>query len=394
MDLSFLEYAFSFVSLFMAVLVTLIFLKNLPAISSEAARRSGYTPYVTVLIPAFNESEYIAGTIESVLSLDYPKSKLEVMVLDDGSTDGTFEAASAFSKKGVRVLRKKNSGKADTMNQGIRLAKGELIASLDADSYVSPYSLRRMLIHFDSPDVAAVSSAVKIKDARNLVEEVQRMEYLYALFSRKVINYINAVQVTPGPFSVFRKDVLIKLGGFDKASLVEDQEIALRMQKNGYRINSSFDSDVYTEIPHTFSELLKQRTRWQRGGFWNSMKYLDMVHPRYGDLGLVVLPFCLFSYLAVIAGVMIFINNMLSPDPYQGLLTSGGLIIGPMHVLMAVWLLLALFWFYFGMKRMFANERLTLPSYILYLLLYPVFTSIFWIAAAYAEIRTGGKFSW
>jgi cellulose synthase/poly-beta-1,6-N-acetylglucosamine synthase-like glycosyltransferase len=220
------------------------------------------------------------------------------------------------------------------------------------------------------------------------------MEYLYALFSRKVINYINAVQVTPGPFSVFRKDVLIKLGGFDKASLVEDQEIALRMQKNGYRINSSFDSDVYTEIPHTFSELLKQRTRWQRGGFWNSMKYLDMVHPRYGDLGLVVLPFCLFSYLAVIAGVMIFINNMLSPDPYQGLLTSGGLIIGPMHVLMAVWLLLALFWFYFGMKRMFGNERLTLPSYILYLLLYPVFTSIFWIAAAYAEIRTGGKFSW
>lgn len=391
-----IEYPIAFIGLFMAVLVTLIYLKNLAGISAQKKMKSAWEPEVSVLIPAFNESKYIAKCIESVLALEYPGEKLEVIVLDDGSTDNTAEIARRYGKQGVRVISKENSGKADSLNKGIKIAKGELIATLDADSYVSPHSLGRMLAHFDSKGVAAVASAVKIREARNIVEEVQRIEYLYALFSRKIVNFINAVQVTPGPFSVFRRDVLLKVGGFDTKSLVEDQEIALRLQKGGYRINSSMDTDVYTEIPHGFFELMKQRTRWQRGGFWNSVKYLDMVHPKYGDLGMIVLPFSLFGYAMLVIGVLLFAYYLVGRSPYEQFVGWETVLLnlGPIHIFVLVWVAIAMFWFYFGIRNMFEKEKLGLGSVIAYLLLYPIFTTIFWFSAAYVEIRNGGRFTW
>lgn len=395
-QLWFIEYPIAFIGLFVAVLITLVYLQNINNIDKQKRRKTKWEPTVTVLIPAFNESEYIAACIESVLALDYPKEKLEIIVLDDGSTDNTAEIASRYAKKGVKVIRKKNTGKADTLNQGIRIAKGELIATLDADSYVSPYSLRRMLIHFDAPDVAAVASAVKVREARNIIEEVQRIEYLYALFSRKIVNFLNAVQVTPGPFSIFRKEALLKVGGFDTKSLVEDQEIALRLQKHGYKINSSIDSDVYTEIPHNFMELMKQRTRWQRGGFWNSVKYLDMIHPKYGDLGMLVLPFGIFGYVMLVVGIGLFIYYILSISPYEQFIGWQVFFLnwGPLHVFVLIWFAIAMIWFFYGIRRMFESEKLGLLSVLAYLLLYPLFTTIFWFSAAYTEIKTGGRFSW
>lgn len=399
-ELWMVEYPLAFIGLFVAVLITLIYLKNLGEIERQKTKKSNWEPKVSVLIPAFNESEYIGKCIESVLALKYPKEKLEIIVLDDGSTDNTAEIAKKYVKNArgisVKVIRKKNTGKADSLNKGIKIAKGELVATLDADSYVSPFSLRKIIAHFDSEDVAAVASAVKIKEAKNIIEEVQRLEYLYALFSRKIMNFINAVQVTPGPFSIFRKEVLLSLGGFDTKSLVEDQEIALRLQKHGYKINSTTDSDVYTEIPHNFFELMKQRTRWQRGGFWNSVKYLDMIHPKYGDLGLIVLPFGLFGYLMLIISVFLFLYYPLNKSPYEDAVGLEVILLklGPLHFMLVVWLAIAMFWFFFGMRNMFESEKLTLPSVILYLILYPLFITIFWFSAAYVEIKDGGKFSW
>ncbi len=396
MQLWMIEYPVAFIGLFMAVLVTLIYLRNLGAISLQKKRKSSWEPEVSVLIPAFNESEYIAKCIESALALDYPRKKLEIIVLDDGSTDNTGEIAERYAKENVKVIRKKNSGKADSLNQGIRIAKGELIATLDADSYVQQYSLRKMLAYFDSKRVAAVASAVKIREARNIIEEVQRIEYLYALFSRKIINFINSVQVTPGPFSIFRKEALVLVGGFDTKSLVEDQEIALRLQKSGYVINSSTDSDVYTEIPHNFFELMKQRTRWQRGGFWNSVKYLDMIGPKYGDLGMVVLPFSIFGYVILVTGVLLFTYYLVKRSPYEEFLGAETLLLnlGPLHILVFVWILIAMFWFFFGIRNMFEREKLGPGSVVIYLLLYPILTTIFWFSAAYVEIKNGGRFDW
>lgn len=391
-----IEYPIAFIGLFAAILLTLIYLKNLGSIEQQKKLRSKWEPTVSVLISALNESEYIANCIESVLALDYPKKKLEIIVLDDGSTDNTAEIVSNYAKRGVKLVRKKNTGRADSLNQGIKMAVGEMIATFDADSYVSPYSLRVMLAHFNAPEVAAVASAVKIRKAKNIVEEVQRTEYLFALFSRKIMNFINAVQVTPGPFSVFRREVLLKLGGFDTKSLVEDQEIALKLQNYGYRINSSIDSDVYTEIPRNFFELMKQRTRWQRGGFWNSIKYLHMVHPKYGDLGMFVLPFSIFGYIILVIGLMLFIYYCITISPYGELVGWEGLLIniGPLHILILVWIAIALFWFFFGIRNMFEKEKLSFLSVAIYLLLYPLFILVFWFSAAYTEIKEGGKLTW
>lgn len=395
-----IEYPIAFIGIYVAVFITLLYLKNLGEIERQAVKKCAWQPKVSVLIPAFNEEEYIADCVKSVLSLDYPSEKFEVIVLDDGSTDKTFDVAKRFEKNArgvsVSVVRKKNSGKADSINQGLRIASGEVIATLDADSYVSPYSLQRMLVHFDSPDVAAVASAVKIRQAHSLVEEVQRIEYLYALFSRKIVNFINSVQVTPGPFSMFRKEVLVAVGGFDTKSLVEDQEIALRLQKAGYKVNSSIDSDVYTEIPHGFFDLMKQRTRWQRGGFWNSVKYLSMMRPKYGDLGVLVLPFGLFGYFMLVIGVLMFTYGLLFPSPYQDFLgwQVALLNLGPVHVFIGVWILVAFFWFFFGVRKMFPAERFGVRSVALYLILYPLFTTLFWFSAAYTEIKNRGKFTW
>ena len=392
------EYAASFITLFVVVLMTLVYIRNRSRIKEGRLRTSDWTPKVSIIIPAYNESQYIAGCIASVLALDYPKNKLEIMVVDDGSTDDTAAIARSFCKKNphLKVWSKPNSGKADSMNQAIARAKGELVACLDADSYASPYSLRRMLAHFDGPDVAAVASAVKIRRARNIIEEVQRIEYFYYLFTRRILNVLNCVTVTPGPFSVFRRELILKMGGFDRTSLVEDQEIALRLQKAGWRINSSLDTDIYTEIPHNFSELMKQRTRWQRGGFWNSMKYLDLINPKYGDLGLIVLPFGIAGYILFIGGMLVFADNMLNRSPYEQMVgwQSFFLGMGPMQILVLIWFAFAFSWFIFGVRPMFREERIGLPSIALFLFLSPILTAIFWFSAAYTEIKTGGRFAW
>lgn len=393
----YIEYPVVFVGLFMAMVITLQYLKYKEKIEDEKKRENTIEPYVSILIPAHNEEEYIAKCIESVLNLDYPKEKLEIIVLDDGSTDRTYEIAKSYEDKGVKVVRKeKNIGKANILNYGLEIAKGEFVCTLDADSYVSPYSLKRMLAQVDSENVAAVASGVKVRSAKNIIEEVQRIEYLFAIFSRKLVNYLDAVQVTPGPFSLFRKDVLIKLKGFDPNSLVEDQEIALRLQKYGYKINSSFDNDVYTEIPKNFFELMKQRTRWQRGGFWNTVKYLHLINPKYGNLGMVILPFSVFGYIVLVTGVLLFIYYLLTRSPYEDFIGWETYILnfGPLHVFMLLWIGIAIMWFYIGIKKMFEDEKITLPSVLLYLLLYPLFITIFWFSAAYTEIKKGGKFSW
>ncbi len=393
-----IEYLTSFICLFVAVLMTLVYLKNRQKIHEKRHERRGWTPMVSVIIPAYNEEEYIAGCLESVLALDYPKDKLEIIVVDDGSTDDTAKVAGEIAKKNPHlwVMRKPNSGKADSMNQAIAKAKGELVACLDADSYVSPYSLNRILAHFDSDDVAAVAAGVKVRKASNLIEEIQRIEYLYALFSRRIMNMLNAVTVTPGPFSIFRREVIIKVGGFDKTSLVEDQEIALRLQKHGYKVNSSADSDIYTEIPHSFLELMKQRTRWQRGGFWNAMKYLDLIHPKYGDLGIVILPFGVFGYFLLVFSLLVFADSILVHSHYEQFIGMQAFFLGlnPLHILVLVWFVISFFWFFFGIRPMFKEEKIGLPSVLLYLFLNPILTAIFWFSAAYSEIKTGGKFTW
>jgi poly-beta-1,6-N-acetyl-D-glucosamine synthase len=387
----YIDYAIAFIALYITVFYLLVYFKNREGMASPAS--TGWEPSISVIIPAYNEEKTIGKCIESVLGSDYPKAKLEVIVVDDGSSDGTAAEAAKYSKQGVRVISKKNSGKANSMNHGIGQAKGEVIATLDADSFVSPHAIRMMLPLFEADDVVAVTAAVKVHEPRNFIEKLQSVEYIYTLFSRRILVFIESVNVTPGPFSMFRKWVFGKIGGFDPDNILEDQEMAMRIQSHNYRIRSSMDAEVFTEVPSSFGELLKQRTRWHRGGLRNSIKYLDLIGPKYGDLGVIVMP---LGFLAVIAIFLVLGSvayGYLTKPAYISLLGISGLMlqISPLHIIGAVLFVLTLVWVFWGLRHF--KEKNDAIYVILYVVLYAYFITLFWLLAIYKEIKSE-RLSW
>lgn len=286
-----INYAIAFISLFSLCVFILIFLKHKNDYLKNPTWR-GNTPKVSIVLPAYNEGKYIRECLQTITQLDYPKDSLEVIVVDDGSTDDTFKIAKSFEQKSpfIKAYTKKNGGKGAALNFGIKMASGELVATMDADSYLTKNVLKELVPYFDDPLVMAATPAVKIRESSNMLKELQRVEYMMILFSRKLLSYIDSVPVTPGPFSIFRSSVFEKIGYFDEHNLVEDQEIALRIQAYNFKIKSSLTAEVLTEPPENLSDLIKQRVRWQRGGIRNYWQYRSLISPKYGDFGVYFVP--------------------------------------------------------------------------------------------------------
>ena len=272
------------------VLSFLSFKKKIPLLFTDAE-----LPSVSVLIPVYNEEESIERTLDSILTSDYPKEKLEIIVIDDGSTDNSLELAKKFESKGVKIFHKENGGKGSALNYGIQRAKGEIIFSMDADTFVNPDSLIRMVRYFKNEKVMSVTPSMMIYKPKSLLQRVQYMEYVLGIFLRKTFSSLNAVHITPGAFSAYRKSFFDKYGGYDENNITEDLELSLRVQYQGYMIENSVESAAYTIAPKRFVELMKQRRRWYVGLVRNVWKYKKILSPKYGDLGMFVLPVAWFS---------------------------------------------------------------------------------------------------
>lgn len=315
MDLvTLLNYLVAFFSLFSLNVFILLYLRHRKEYN-KPVKRTDWTPQVSIVMPAYNEERYIVTSLRSILDTDYPREKLDIIVVDDGSTDNTYRVAKAFEGPGIRVFTKKNGGKGAALNFGLAKAKGELVATMDADSYLTKGTIRELVPHFHDPEVMAVSPAVKIRPSDSWLKEFQRVEYLMILFSRKLLSFIDAVPVTPGPCSMFRASVFKEVGGFDEHNLVEDQEIALRIQSHNYKIHSSMTADVYTEPPDNMGDLIKQRVRWQRGGVRNYWKYRHMIRPEYGDFGMYFVPLNFASITAFFTILALLLHSILT-SPY------------------------------------------------------------------------------
>ncbi len=389
----YLNYAIAFFSLFTVIFFLLLYIRHRDDYNVPP-KHTDWRPTVSIVIPAYNESKYIEESLKTVVSLDYPKDKLEVLVVDDGSTDDTFGIAKRFEKDGVKVLRKENSGKGAALNYGIERAGGELIATMDADSYLRPVTLLDLLPLFDEEKVAAVTPAVKIRPSGEILKEVQRVEYLMILFSRKLLSYIDCVPVTPGPFSIFRAKVLRELGGFDEKNLVEDQEIALRMQANHYKIRSSMTADVYTEPPESFGEFITQRVRWQRGGLRNYWKYRFLIKPEYGDFGMFFVPLNFLTIIAFFLLVGLLIYHSVSMPYYVRYIfvESLGLGIGLFTIIGFFVVLTTAFWLYATLSS-FKRDKVGLHYVALFMILYWYFMLCYNCLTLYKEIRRE-KTSW
>jgi cellulose synthase/poly-beta-1,6-N-acetylglucosamine synthase-like glycosyltransferase len=267
---------------------------------------------VTIAVPAYNEEKTILRTLKSISRISYPKDKIEIIVVNDGSSDNTEWIVRQYSKAhgNIKLISKRNEGKASALNSALGAASGDFFACIDADSTITKNSLNLMIHHFSEPKTAAVISALKVNNAKNIYEKLQRFEYILAILMRKLKASINTLAMTPGVLSVYRTKVLRKVHGFDKGNITEDFEIAMRLKYYGYDIKIETDSITYTSVPKTFKTLLNQRIRWFRGFILNHLKYKDMFfNKRYGLLGYFQLPLNIlgiFSLLITMAIITFF----------------------------------------------------------------------------------------
>jgi len=298
-------YILLFISLYFEVFILLTYLELRPIIKYEdekALEKAKYYPTVTIMVPCWNEESTISKTLHSLLNLDYPADKLEIMAIDDGSTDNTWEVLQKFSSyKQITLVHKENGGKHTALNFGLSQSKSELIGCLDADSYVDKDALKHIVQYFEDKQTMAVTPSVKIYQPKNILQMIQSVEYGWGIFIRKVLAYLGALYVTPGPFSIFRREVFEKIGSYRHAHNTEDLEIALRMQAHHMKIANAHNARVYTVAPDTLKKLYKQRLRWTFGFIKNVIDYkFIFFRKQYGNLGIFILP---MASVSIISGI-------------------------------------------------------------------------------------------
>lgn len=248
---------------------------------------------VTIIIPAYNEEKSIGRTIESALSLSYPEENLEIIIIDDGSKDKTYEIAKKFessSSPKIKIFTRPNGGKGSALNLGIKKAAGEIILTMDADTFVEKDALKKMVGYFTSEKVACVAPSMAIYEPKKILQRIQQIEYYMGVFLRKSFASMNAIHITPGAFSAYRKRFFLEHGYFDEHNLTEDLEMALRIQDKNKIIENAHKAVAYTIAPGKFKPLLYQRRRWYAGLMKNLWNYRHLFGIRKGALGTIVLP--------------------------------------------------------------------------------------------------------
>lgn len=269
-------------------------------------------PSVTIAVPAYNEEKTIGHTLDSLFMLNYPKDKIQIVVVNDGSKDHTKSVVLKIIRsnpdRNIILVNKKNNGKAAALNASLEYATGELFACVDADTVVEPDSVRYMVHRFERKNTAAVISAIKVKNPDNLYGRIQRMEYLMAVFMRQVMTYIKTLHVTPGALSMYRTNLTKKIGGFDVGNITEDFEMAIRLKSKGYDVELEKRSIVYTNVPLKHKDFWRQRVRWSRGFIYNHLKYKSMIfNKKHKMMGMFQLPLNIISpILLMVSLVLIF----------------------------------------------------------------------------------------
>ena len=268
-------------------------------------------PKVSFLTPAWNEERCIEATVHSLLGVDYPN--FEVVVIDDESTDNTAKIVRSIKDPRLRLVANKHKGigKASAVNKGISVAKGEYVAVVDSDCFVDPRCLKLMVPHLADPGIGAVMTPIKVKDPKTFLERMQRLEYILTSFTRQMMSFVNTVQVTPGALSLYRKDVVIELGGFDENNITEDFEMALRLHYAHYSVVMEPRIETFTYVPDNLKDFWKQRTRWFVGFIHNTGKYKDMIGSRdHGMMGVFQVPLNVLMLVLMIVSVILFVVQL------------------------------------------------------------------------------------
>ncbi len=292
-------YVIFFIGLYFQIFLLVSFFLNENDQETDTQHKIlNYEPIVAVMVPCWNEEKTVKKTVDSLLALDYPREKLRIVVIDDGSTDSTWNVVQQYvDNPCVELLTKKNEGsKFAALNFGIdyihQHVHAEIIGCLDADSTVDTQALHASIRTFAADrDVMAVMPAMTIDNPTSVWQYMQKVEYEMMTFGKQVFHNLESIFVAPGPFALFKDKVFVELGGYHEAYHTEDLEICLRMIKRGMKIAFAHDSYVYTHGPKTFNALIKQRVRWIYGFLKNMQDFKSMLFTqKYGNISILILP--------------------------------------------------------------------------------------------------------
>ncbi len=264
----------------------------LPAPASGAPGTPRTVPLVSVIVPAFNEEVTCEASVRRLLAGDWPA--MEIIFVDDGSRDRTFEIirAAFANEPRVRAFTKPNGGKASALDYGIERAAGDYLVCIDADTQLAPDAIGELMRAFADPRVVAVAGNVKIGNEVNLLTRWQAIEYITSQsFDRHAFDLLNGIMVVPGAIGAFRKDAVLRAGGFTTDTLAEDCELTVRLLRAGGVVRYQPSAIARTEAPETLRAFLKQRFRWCFGILQSVWKHRDAAfHPRFKGLGMAALP--------------------------------------------------------------------------------------------------------
>ncbi|MEW2807577.1 glycosyltransferase [Streptomyces massasporeus] len=248
---------------------------------------------VTVIVPAYNEKECIANTLDSLSRSTHP---IEIIVVDDGSTDGTSEiareAALALGMTNLRVIRQENAGKPAALNNGVRSARHDIVVMMDGDTVFEPDTVRQLVQPFADPEVGAVAGNAKVGNRTTVIGAWQHIEYVMGFnLDRRMYDLLRCMPTIPGAIGAFRREAVLQAGGMSEDTLAEDTDITIAMHRDGWRVVYQEHARAWTEAPGSLKQLWSQRYRWSYGtmqALWKHRKSLTDKGPsgRFGRVGM------------------------------------------------------------------------------------------------------------
>ncbi|MEU0136163.1 glycosyltransferase [Streptomyces sp. NPDC006296] len=343
-----------------------------------------FTAPVSVLVPAYNERACIEATVRSLVAGDHP---IEVLVIDDGSTDGTADLVEAMWIPEVRVLRQRNSGKPAALNHGIAKARHDIIVMMDGDTVFEPATVRELVQPFADPRVGAVAGNAKVGNRDSLIGAWQHIEYVMGFnLDRRMYDLLGCMPTIPGAVGAFRRDALDRIGGMSEDTLAEDTDVTMALHRDGWRVVYAENARAWTEAPESVQQLWSQRYRWSYGtmqAIWKHRRALVERGPS-GRFGRVGLP--LVSLFMVVAPLL---------APLIDVFLLYGLVFGPTGKTVAAWFgvllvqaVCAAYAFRLDRERMTHLISLPLQQVLYRQLMYVVLLQS-WITAL-----TGGRLRW
>ncbi|WP_437085753.1 bifunctional polysaccharide deacetylase/glycosyltransferase family 2 protein [Streptomyces sp. enrichment culture] len=260
-------------------------------------RRFSWGPTVTrpvsVIVPAYNEKECIANTLKSLAQSTHP---IEVIIVDDGSSDGTSEiareAADALGMTNVRVIRQENAGKPAALNNGVRNASHDIVVMMDGDTVFEAETVRHLVQPFADPQVGAVAGNAKVGNRNTVIGAWQHIEYVMGFnLDRRMYDLLRCMPTIPGAIGAFRREAVLEVGGMSEDTLAEDTDITIAMHRAGWRVVYQEHARAWTEAPGSLKQLWSQRYRWSYGtmqALWKHRKSLTDKGPsgRFGRVGM------------------------------------------------------------------------------------------------------------